>query len=317
MITRRDWLVGSAATFGLLACRRGSGRPVLGFSQMDNAGAWRVAETNSMKAAVAKHGGYELVVTDAQDQTAKQVSDVEDLVARRVKAIFIAPREYEGLDPVYEAAQRAKIPLFLIDREAAGRPGTDFVAFLGSNFVEQGRRAAQWLIDHTTGDVGVVELSGTSGSSVAADRAQGFREGIKNAPRVRILRIAASQTGEFARARARKVMENVIQAKGREIRAVYAHNDEMALGGIQALKAAGMGPGKDVIVVSIDGERAALESIVRGELGASVESNPRFGPLALETYEKWKRGETIPPKVIMTDRLFDASNAREFVAEAY
>jgi ribose transport system substrate-binding protein len=112
-------------------------------------------------------------------------------------------------------------------------------------------------------------------------------------------------------------MENVIQAKGRDIRAVYAHNDEMALGGIQALIAAGMTPGKDVIVVSIDGERAALESIIRGELGASVESNPRFGPLALETYEKWKRGETIPPKVIMTDRLFDASNARELVAEAY
>src|SRR5262249_42764006 len=161
------------------------------------------------------------------------------------------------------------------------------------------RRAAQWLIDHTTGDVGVVELSGTSGSSVAADRAKGFREGIAGAPRVRILRIAASQTGEFARARARKVMENIIQAKGNEIRAVYARKDEMARGAIRALRAAGRGPGKAVTVVSIDGERGALESILRGELGESVESNPRFGPRALETFEKWQRGEPVPPKIIL------------------
>jgi galactofuranose transport system substrate-binding protein len=315
-LTRRGLLLGAAAS-ALVSCRRGSGKTVLGFSQMDNGGAWRIAETNSMKDAVAKAGGYELVVTDAQDQTAKQVSDVEDLVARRVKAIFIAPREYEGLDPVFEAAKRAKIPVFLIDREAAGKAGDDYVAFLGSDFVEQGRRAAKWLIDHTTGDVGVVELSGTSGSSVAADRAQGFRDGIGSTPRVRIVKIAASQTGEFVRSQARKVMENIIQAKGKEINAVYAHNDEMALGAIQALKSAGMGPGTNVTVVSIDGERAALESILRGELGASVESNPRFGPKALEAFEAWQRREPVPPKIILEDRLFDRSNAQQFIQDAY
>src|SRR5262249_32636108 len=105
--------------------------------------------------------------------------------------------------------------------------------------------------------------------------------------------------------------------KGKEIRAVYAHNDEMGIGAIQALKAAGMTPGKEVTVVSIDGERAALEAIIRGELGASIESNPRFGPLALESFAKWQRGQPVPSKIILTDRLFDATNAREFVAEAY
>ena len=289
---------------------------VLGFSQMDNAGAWRIAETKSMKEAMSSAAaGYELVVTDAQDQTEKQVSDVEDLVARRVKAIFIAPREYEGLEPVFEAARSAKIPLFLIDRQAAGRAGEDYVAYLGSDFVDQGRRAARWLIEHTEGELGVIELTGTSGSSVAADRGQGFRDGLRAAgSRVQV---AASQTGEFARGQARKVMENIIQARGKDIRAVYAHSDEMALGAIQALKAAGRQPGKDVVVVSIDGERAALESIARGELGASIESNPRFGPLAVTTFEKWQRGEPVPAKVFLDDRLFDATNARELIQQAY
>ena len=316
LLTRRGVLLAAASALATSACRRRSGRIVLGFSQMDNAGAWRIAETNSMKGAMVRaSAGYELVVTDAQDQTAKQVSDVEDLVARRVKAIFIAPREYEGLDPVFEAAKSAKIPLFLIDRQAAGRAGDDYVAYLGSDFIEQGRRAARWLVEHTEGEIGVIELTGTSGSSVAADRGQGFREGLSAAgSRVQV---AASQTGEFARGQARKVMENIIQARGKDIRAVYAHSDEMGLGAIQALKAAGRRPGKDVVVVSIDGERDALESIVRGELGASIESNPRFGPLAVKTFEQWQRGEPVPSKIILDDRLFDATNARDFVAQAY
>src|SRR5947209_11029476 len=125
-------LAGSALPF--LGCRRREGRPVVGFSQMDTAGAWRIAETNSLRSAAAEHG-YALVVTSAEDQTAKQVSDVEDLIARRVLALFVAPREYEGMEPVFEAARHAAIPVFLIDREADGTPGVDYVAFLGSDFV--------------------------------------------------------------------------------------------------------------------------------------------------------------------------------------
>jgi ribose transport system substrate-binding protein len=131
------------------------------------------------------------------------------------------------------------------------------------------------------------------------------------------MRIIASQTGDFSRATAQNVMQNIIQAKGREITAVYAHNDEMALGAIQALKAAGLKPGTEIKVISIDGQRAALEAIQRGELGATVESNPRFGPLAFETIEKVRKGEKIPSKILITDRFFDRDNAARFVAEAY
>jgi ribose transport system substrate-binding protein len=293
----------------------GQGKLKIGFSQMEENNPWRIAETNSMRDEAKKRGDkFDLVVTNAQGQTSKQVSDVEDLIAQRVNAIFLAPREFEGLSSALQRAKEANIPVFLIDREAAGTAGQDFVAFLGSNFVEQGRRAGEWLVKQTKGKAGIVELTGTAGASVARDRSQGFRDAIQGSPDMKIL---ASQTGNFSRAEGQKVMENIIQAHGKEITAVYAHNDEMALGAIQALKAAGMNPGKDVLIVSVDGEKAALEAITRGEMNITVESNPRFGPLAFDTLEKYLRKESIPPKIILEDRFFDSSNAAQFVNEAY
>jgi ribose transport system substrate-binding protein len=295
------------------ACRQAETSFVVGFSQMEHNNPWRLAQTASLKAEAAKRN-YELVVSDAQGQTSKQVSDVEDLVARRVDVILLAPREFQGLAPALQAARAAKIPVILVDREAEGTAGEDYVTFLGSNFIEQGERAAEWLAKETNGEAKIVELTGTPGSSVAVDRAKGFRAALAKHPGMQII---ASQTGDFSRAAGQSVLQNIIQSKGREITAVYAHNDEMALGGIEALKAAGMKPGADVKVVSVDGERAALESIQRGELGATVESNPRFGPLAFDTVEKVRRGEKVPPKILITDRFFDRSNAAQFVAEAY
>jgi ABC-type sugar transport system substrate-binding protein len=293
----------------------GGKKIVIGFSQMENNNPWRIAETNSMKDEAAKRSDrFELVVTDAQSQTSKQVSDVEDLVARKVDAIFLAPREFEGLTPALEAAREAKIPVFLIDREAAGTVGQDYVTFIGSNFIEQGGRAGEWLIKQSNGKASIIELTGTAGSSVARDRSQGFIDAIKSHPEMKII---ASQTGDFSRATAQKVMENILQSKGKDITAVYAHNDEMAIGAIQALKAAQMNPGRDVLIVSVDGEKAALEAIIRGEMNITVESNPRFGPKAFDTLEKFLRGETIPPKIILEDRFFDSSNAQQFLNEAY
>jgi galactofuranose transport system substrate-binding protein len=308
-------LLAPLALLPLGACARGGGdaRYVVGFSQMESNNPWRVAETKSLTDEAARRG-VELVVTDAQGQTAKQVSDVEDLIARRVKVILLAPREFEGLAPALQAAREARIPVVLVDREAAGTVGTDYATFLGSNFVEQGRRAAEWLAEATNGKASIVELSGTPGSSVAADRAKGFREGIAKFPGMEIV---ATQTGDFNRAQGEKVMQNLAQSFGPRVTAVYAHNDEMALGAIQALKAAGRRPGKDVVIVSVDGQRAALEAILAGELGATVESNPRFGPLAFEMVDKLRKGDTVPRKVILTDRLFDRKNAQQFLGEAY
>jgi len=301
----------------MAGCRKAdggtTGKWTVGFSQMGHDNPWRMAQTASLKAEAAKRG-YDIVVTDAQDQTAKQVADVEDLIARRVNVILLAPREYEGLAPALQAAKDANIPVILVDREAEGTAGEDFVTFLGSNFVEQGRRAAEWLVKETGGTAGIVELTGTPGSSVASDRAKGFREVIAQHPGMKIL---ATQTGEFSRANGQRVMQNLAQSLGKQITAVYAHNDEMALGALEALRSAGLNPGTGVKVVSIDGERAALEAIQRGELGATVESNPRFGPIAFETIEQVRKGQPVPPKKLITDRFFDRGNAAQFVADAY
>lgn len=314
MLGRRAVLQWAAAVAFTSGCRRARPRVLMGFSQMANVGAWRIAETDSMREATAERPGYELIVTDAQDSTAKQIGDLEDLVARRVDVLFVAPREYDGLEPAFEAARRGKIPVFLIDRLAAGTPGVDYVTFLGSDFVEQGRRAGAWLTQDLHGQASILELTGTPGSSVARDRAQGFREAIRPHPGMRII---GAQSAEFVRATALRVTENALQGRGSSLTAIYAHNDEMALGAIQAIRSAGMRPGTDVTVVSIDGERLALEAIVRGDLGATVESNPRFGPLALAALDRYRSGERLPPKLLLEDRLFDATNAADFVEEAY
>lgn len=296
------------------ACaRKKADEYVVGFSQMESDNPYRLAETKSLKDEAAKHG-ISIVVTDAQGQTSKQVSDVEDLIARKVNVIVLAPRTFDGLTPALQAAKAAGIPVILVDRSAAGVPGVDYVTELASNYVEQGRRAAEWLAAQTNGTASIVELSGTPGASVADDRAKGFRDEIAKHPNMKII---ASQTGNFSRVTGQGVMQNIAQSLGKKITAVYAHNDEMALGAIQALTAAGLNPGTDVTIVSVDGSRSALEAIDRGELGATVESNPRYGPLAFETIEKLRKGEKVPTKILVNDRFFDKANAKQFIAEAY
>jgi ribose transport system substrate-binding protein len=291
------------------------GKLRIGFSQMENNGPWRIAETKSMKDEAAKRADrFELVVTDARGDIANQVANVEDLIAQRVDAIFLAPQQEKGFEGVLEAARDAKIPVFLLDREVEGAPGKDFVTFIGSNFVEEGKRAGEWLVKQSNGKAGIIELLGTAGASVARDRHDGFAEAIKSSPDMKII---ASQTANFTRAEGQKVMENLIQAHGKNITAVYTHNDEMALGAIQALKAAGMQPGKDVLIVSVDGQKSALEAIMRGEMNITVECNPRFGPVAFDTLEKYLKGEKVEPKIIVPDKFFDPSNAGQYVNEAY
>jgi ABC-type sugar transport system substrate-binding protein len=286
----------------------------VGFSQTEEDGPWRIAETNSMRAEAAKRG-YELVYTNARGATAQQVSDLEDIIAQRVDAIFLAPRESKGYEGPLQAAKQANIPVFLIDRELEGpKAGEDYVTFIGSNFIEEGKRAGEWLAKQTNGKAGIVELLGTAGSSVANDRHQGFADAIKAFPDMKII---TAQDGNFTRAQGQKVMESLIQAHGKAITAVYTHNDEMALGAIQALQAANMNPGKDVLVVSVDGQKSALEAIVNATMNATVECNPRFGPVAFDTFEKFKRGEKIDAKIINQDRFFDSANAKQFVGEAF
>jgi galactofuranose transport system substrate-binding protein len=317
----------STAILALAGCSSGSetggansnstgddGELVVGWSQMENNNPWRIAETKSIREEAEKRG-IKMVYSDAQSDTAKQISDVEDMVAQGVDYIILAPREFEGLTPALTTAKNADIPIVLVDRKVAGEPGKDYVSFLGSNFIEQGQKAADWLIEEMGGKGNIVELTGTSGSSVALDRQKGFVDKLKEkAPDMKVI---ASQTGDFARANGQKVMENLLQSEGDNIDAVYAHNDEMAIGAINAIKAAGKVPGKDIIIVSVDGTKDALQAIIDGEMGATVESSPFFGPSVFDVIENLENGKEVEKEIIIEDRFFDKTNAADFVKEAY
>jgi len=277
----------------------------IGFSQMENNMPFRIAETNSIKNIEEKYPEVDVIVTDAQSSLSKQISDCMDLISRGVDILAIAPREYEGFQTVFDAAKEKDIPVILVDREAKGVPGEDFETMIGANFWYEGRQAAVYLSAKMEGEGNIVELIGTAGSSVARDREGGFHQVVEYFPDMKII---ASQPADFTRMEALNVMENIIQQHNDKIDAVYAHNDEMALGAIQALNAAGMVD--DVLIVSIDGQKSAIKSIMDGNLDASIECPPYFGDILYETSKKILNGEDIPPKVTITDaRIFTKANA--------
>ena len=287
----------------------------VGFAQSESNNPWRIAETKSFQDTAAECG-WNLIVTDAGGSAAKQVADVDSMIAQGIDVLFLPPREEDPLIPAVMRAKAAGIPVFLVDRSVnpdVAAPGRDYVAFLGSDFIDQGRRVAEWVIENHEGEGRIIELEGTTGSSPANDRKTGFDEAIAADDRFTILE---SRTGDFARDEGRRVMETLLQAHP-DVNIVYAHNDEMAIGAIQALEAAGRVPGEDVLVVSIDGTRDALQAIIDGKMGVTVESSPFFGPLACETMNAYAAGETVEPWVQVEDRIFTAENAAEHIDEAY
>ena len=340
IITRRDVLRYSAAGAGALAlgsyARRGAWAAppplekkdsyVVGFSQVGSNNPWRLGETRSMQETF-EGAGHTLIMTDANEDTAKQLADIDSIIAQQPDIMIFPPRESEALAPAVLKIKNAGIPVILIDRDVdhdIAKPGEDYVCFIGSDFVEQGKRAAEWLVEATGGNAKIIQLEGTTGSDPAIDRQTGFEEYLaglyKGTPTAEGalsgMEIIASQTGDFQRDKGRTVMQTLLQSNP-DVTAVYAHNDEMAIGAIAAIEEAGRVPGQDIILVSIDGSNDALQAIVDGKLGATVESSPFFGPIALETMMKYANGEDIPDWVVVEDRFFDSSNAEEFLGKQF
>ncbi|CAG0998732.1 ABC transporter periplasmic-binding protein YtfQ [Phycisphaerales bacterium] len=284
-------------------------KPVVGFSQVGAESAWRTAETASIKDEASKRG-VELKFADAQGKQAAQVRSLRSFIAQKVDYIILAPIVESGWDEVLGDAKAAGIPVLLVDRGVKVKDESLFVTLIASDFVEEGRMAGEWLAKQTGGKASIVELQGTTGAAPAIDRRKGFAQAIAAHPDMRIIK---SQSGDFSRAKGKEVMEAFIKSEGRKITAVYAHNDDMALGAIQALDEAGMKPGAGVTVISIDAVKGAFEAMVEGKLNATVECNPLLGPMAFDTIEKHRKGETIPKFIKQTDRLFDQSQAAEAI----
>jgi ABC-type sugar transport system substrate-binding protein len=284
------------------------------FSQNASNNPWRLAETKSFKDEAAKRN-WQLTVTDANNDQAKQIQDIKGLIAQKPDALFIAPIT-EELGNVVVDARKAGIPVFLVDRDVkhdVAKPGQDFVSVMTSDFVQEGKRAAWAMANATGGNAKIIELEGTTGASPAIDRKKGFDEAIKACPGMQVV---VSQDGDFTRDKGRTVTETLLQSHP-EATAVYAHNDEMAVGAIAAIKAAGKTPGKDIKLVSIDGEKDALSAIQKGELFTSVECSPHFGPKAFDTMTQYASGKPTPVALINSDRLFDSKNAAQLFNTAF
>jgi ribose transport system substrate-binding protein len=285
---------------------------MVGFSQSEKeANPFRTAETQSIRDEAAKRGA-ELLYTNAQSDLNKQISDIKSLIDRGAKLLIVAPLNSDGLQPAFDAAKAKQVPVVTIDRKVTSQPCTDYLTFIGSDFVKQGERAAQQMIKATGGTGKIAILLGASGNNVTVDRTKGFKDGIAGTG----LQVVAEQTGEFDRSKGQAVMEQLIQSNP-DITAVYAENDEMGVGAVTALKAAGKTPGKDIKIVSVDGTRTAVQLIADGSYTAVIESNPRFGPLAFDTLEKFGKGDEISQNIVISDDEYDTSNAAQKLSNAY
>lgn len=288
---------------------------VVGFSQSEpETAAFRVAETKSIEDEAAKVGVKKLLHTNANSQLSKQIADIQQMITQGAQFLIVAPLNSDGLTPALNAAKAKHIPVLTIDRKINATSCSDYVAFLGSNFVDQGKRAADALIKVTGGKGNVAILLGSSGNNVTTDRTKGFTDQLGTAAPA--MKIVAQQTGEFARDKGQSVMETLLQSHP-EINAVYAENDEMGIGAMTAVAGAGKKPGTDVKIVSIDGIKDAVQAIVDGKYNAVIESNPRFGPLAFKTAQDFLNGTAIPEDVVITDGAYDADNAKTDIGKAF
>jgi galactofuranose transport system substrate-binding protein len=289
----------------------------LGFAQIGAESEWRTANTKSIKEA-ADAAGIDLKFSDAQQKQENQIKAIRSYIAQKVDVIAFSPVVETGWEPVLREAKAAHIPVILTDRAVNVKDDTLWVTFMGSDFVEEGRRAAKWLTDKTKdnkGPINIVELQGTVGSAPAIDRKKGFEEGIKSDPKFKIIR---SQTGDFTRAKGKEVMEAFLKAEGKKINVLFAHNDDMAIGAIQAIEEAGMKPGKDILIVSIDGVKGAFEAMMAGKLNVSVECSPLLGPQLMSAVKDLVAGKTLPKRIVTTEGVFPAEvAAKEFPNRKY
>ncbi len=313
--TRRQLLALSALALGTalpaLPAFAADAKPlVLGFSQVGAESEWRTANSNSIKDA-AKQAGITLKFADAQQKQENQVKAIRSFIAQRVDVIAFSPVVESGWDTVLREAKNAKIPVILTDRAVKVSDPSLYVTFIGSDFVEEGRKAGRWLIDWAkknapTGEVNIVELQGTVGSAPALDRKRGFEEVIQTEPRLKIIR---SQSGDFTRAKGKEVMEAFLKAKDKKIHVLFAHNDDMAIGAIQAIEEAGLKPAKDIAIVSIDGVRGAFQAMAAGKLNVTVECNPMLGPQLMQLAKDVVAGKPVAKRITTEEGVFTADVA--------
>ena len=312
MITRRTFTqVLTAATVAAIAMTAplslAADKIVVGFAQVGAESAWRTANTKNIKDEAEKRG-IDLKFSDAQQKQENQIKAIRSFIAQRVNVIILAPVVESGFEPVLREAKRAHIPVILSDRRAKVSDDSLYVTFIGADFVEEGRRAGEALVKVTGGKATIAVLDGTPGSAPANDRKKGFDEVLAKHPDMKVV---MEQTGEFTLAKGKEVMEAFLKSpQGNDITALYAHNDDMALGAIQAIEAAGKKPGQDIKIVSIDGVKDAFQAMADGKTNAVIECNPLIGPQLFDLVSDVVAGKEVPKRVDVKEGVFMQDQAK-------
>lgn len=313
--TAAAFLIVSMMLFGCSRPEKDDGTITVGFSQIGAESAWRVANTESIQSEAEKRPNIKLIFSDAQQKQENQIKAIRNFIAQGVDIIAFSPVVETGFEAVLQEAKEAGIPVILTDRAVDVEDDSLWVTFMGSDFVEEGRRAARWLIEKGYTKVNIVELQGTVGSAPAIDRKNGFKEVIADHPEMVIIK---SQSGNFTRSGGKEIMEAFLKTDGENIDVLFAHNDDMAIGAIQAIEEYGLVPGKDIIIVSIDAVRGAFEAMMEGKLNCTVECSPLLGPQLFDAVEALARGESLPKRIVTEEGVFpqevaaDVINSRQY-----
>lgn len=279
----------------------------VGFAQTGSESGWRSANTESMKTAFSEENGFELVFNAADNDPAAQIAAVRSFINQGVDAIVIAPIVEDGWDDVLQEAKDAEIPVILEDRTVTASEDL-YATWVGLDFTLEGQKAGEWAAETFTEATKMVVLEGTTGSAPANNRADGFDAAIEGTPIEKI----DSQTGDFTRDGGKSVMEGFLQKYGADgIDLVYAHNDDMALGAIEAIEAAGATPGEDIKIISIDAVHDGMQALVDGKINYIVECNPLLGEKAADLVKSVVAGESVDKRTIVEDQAFDQEAAKE------
>ncbi len=273
---------------------------VMGFAQVGAESGWRTANTKSIQAA-AKAANVDLKFSDAQQKQENQIKAIRSYIQQKVSVIAFSPVVESGWDTVLKEAKDAGIPVILTDRSVDSADKSLYVTFLGSDFVKEGKSAGEWAVkEFGTTPTNVVELQGTTGAAPATDRKAGFATAIAANPNIKII---ASQTGDFTRAGGKQVMEAFLKSNPK-IDLVYAHNDDMGLGAIEAIEAAGKVPGKDIKIVTVDAVKDGMTALAAGKINFIVECNPLLGTQLMDAAKKVLAGEKIDARIVTEESTF-------------
>ncbi|WP_091321258.1 ABC transporter substrate-binding protein [Micromonospora chersina] len=285
------------------------GKITLGFSQVGAESGWRTANTTSIKEAAAG-AGIDLKFDDAQQKQENQIKAIRNFIQQKVDVIAFSPVVESGWDTVLKEAKDAKIPVILTDRSVDSADKSLYKTFLGSDFVKEGRLAGEWLVEQkkaAAGPVNIVELQGTTGSAPANDRKKGFAEAIAANPNLKII---ASQSGDFTRAGGKQVMEQFLKANPK-IDVLFAHNDDMGLGALEAITAAGKVPGKDITIITVDAVKDGMQALADGKFNFIAECSPLLGPQLMDLVKKVHNGEEVPARIETQETTFTQEQAKE------